>query len=104
MNETILNGLINLFAIFASLAKIQREKAREALVSYLTSHFGIRSNQEYMSLFDEIQSIYNDPNFDIDKEMVILNVCQNLKPKLIAEEQSLLLLRDRTQCRPFDGD
>lgn len=46
-----------------------------------------------MSLFDEIQSIYNDPNFDIDKEMVILNVCQNLKPKLIAEEQLLLLLR-----------
>lgn len=46
-----------------------------------------------MSLFDEIQSIYNDPNFDIDKEMVILNACQNLKPKLIAEEQLLLLLR-----------
>ena len=93
MNETILNGLINLFAIFASLAKIQREKARTALISYLTSHFGIRSNQEYMGLFDEIQTIYDDPDFAIDKQMVILNVCQQLKPKLIAEEQLLLLLR-----------
>ncbi len=93
MNETILNGLINLFAIFASLAKIQREKARAALISYLTSHFGIRSNQEYMNLFDEIQTLYDDPDFSIDKEMLILNVCQQLKPKLIAEEQLLLLLR-----------
>lgn len=93
MNETILNGLINLFAIFASLAKIQREKACAALVSYLTSHFGIRSNQEYMNLFDEIQTLYDDPDFSIDKEMLILNVCQQLKPKLIAEEQLLLLLR-----------
>ena len=93
MNETILNGLINLFAIFASLAKIQREKARAALISYLTSHFSIRSNQEYMGLFDETQTIYDDPDFEIDKQMVILNVCRQLKPKLIAEEQLLLLLR-----------
>ena len=93
MNETILNGLINLFAIFASLAKIPHEKARAALTSYLTSHFGIRSNQEYLDLFDETQSIYDDPDLAIDKQMVILNVCQQLKPTLIAEEQLLLLLR-----------
>ena len=74
MNETILNGLINLFAIFASLAKIPHEKARAALTSYLTSHFGIRSNQEYLDLFDETQSIYDDPDLAIDKQMVILNV------------------------------
>ena len=74
MNETILNGLINLFAIFASLAKIPHEKARAALTSYLTSHFGIRSNQEYLDLFDETQSIYDDPDFEIDKQMVILCV------------------------------
>ena len=93
MNETILSGLINLFAIFASLAKIPHEKARAALTSYLTSHFGIRSNQEYLDLFDETQSIYDDPDLAIDKQMVILNVCQQLKPTLIAEEQLLLLLR-----------
>ena len=47
MNETILNGLLNLFAIFASLAKIESDQARQAVNSYLTSHFGIRSHKEY---------------------------------------------------------
>ena len=93
MNETILNGLLNLFAIFASLAKIESDQARQAVNSYLTSHFGIRSHKEYMELFDEIQSVYDDPDFDIDRESVIINVCNQLKPKLIAEDQLLLLLR-----------
>lgn len=55
MNEHILNGLLNLFAIFASLAKIESDQARQAVNSYLTSHFGIRSHKEYMELFEEIQ-------------------------------------------------
>ena len=93
MNETILNGLLNLFAIFASLAKIESDQARQAVNSYLTSHFGIRSHKEYMELFEEIQSVYDDPEFDIDRESVIINVCNQLKPKLIAEDQLLLLLR-----------
>lgn len=46
-----------------------------------------------MELFDEIQSVYDDPDFDIDRESVIINVCNQLKPKLIAEDQLLLLLR-----------
>ena len=81
MNETILNGLLNLFAIFASLAKIESDQARQAVNSYLTSHFGIRSHKEYMELFEEIQSVYDDPEFDIDRESVIINVCNQLKPK-----------------------
>ncbi|WP_455624899.1 ATP-binding cassette domain-containing protein [Parabacteroides sp.] len=93
MNETILNGLLNLFAIFASLAKIEGGQARKAVNSYLTSHFGIRSHKEYMELFDEVQSFYDNPEFDIDRESVIINVCNQLKPKLMAEDQLLLLLR-----------
>lgn len=46
-----------------------------------------------MELFEEIQSVYDDPEFDIDRESVIINVCNQLKPKLIAEDQLLLLLR-----------
>lgn len=93
MNETILNGLLNLFAIFASLAKIETDQARKAVNTYLSSHFGIRSHKEYIELYDELQNVYNDPDFDIDKESVIKNVCTQLKPKLVAEEQLLLLLR-----------
>lgn len=72
MNETILNGLLNLFAIFASLAKIESDQARQAVNSYLTSHFGIRSHKEYMELFDEIQSVYDDPD-SISIERVLLS-------------------------------
>ncbi|WP_102408322.1 ATP-binding cassette domain-containing protein [Parabacteroides bouchesdurhonensis] len=93
MNETILNGLLNLFAIFASLARIGTEQARKAVNTYLSSHFGIRSHKEYIELYEELQSMYNDPDFDINKESVIINVCTQLKPKLITEEQLLLLLR-----------
>lgn len=93
MNETILNGLLNLFSIFASLARIEKEQARRAVNTYLSSHFGIRSHKEYIELYDELESMYTDPDFDIDKESVIRNVCTQLKPKLIAEEQLLLLLR-----------
>lgn len=93
MNETILSGLLNLFAIFASLAKIERRKAQQAVNTYLTSHFGIQSNQTYIDLFNEAQSMYDDPDFIIDKEQVIINVCAQLKVKLVAEEQILLLLR-----------
>lgn len=93
MNETILNGLLNLFSIFASLARIEKEQAHNAVNTYLSSHFGIRSHKEYMELYEELHSMYNDPDFDIDKESVIRNVCTQLKPKLVTEEQVLLLLR-----------
>lgn len=93
MNETILNGLLNLFAIFASLAKIGREQARQAVNFYLTSHFGVRSHKEYMALFEEAQGVYDDPLIPINRENVIINVCNQLKPKLVAEDQALLLLR-----------
>ena len=80
MNETILNGLLNLFAIFASLAKIESDQARQAVNSYLTSHFGIRSHKEYMELFDEIQSVYDDPDFDIDRESIASSPFHGVRP------------------------
>jgi len=93
MNEIILNGLLNLFAIFTSLANVDQKRARKAVIIYLSSYFGIRSNKEYIELYDEALEVYSDPDFIIDKERVILNVCAQLKPKLVAEEQLLLLLR-----------
>lgn len=93
MNEAILNGLLNLFSIFASLARIEKEQAHNAVNTYLSSHFGIRSHKEYMELYEELYDMYNDPAFDIDKRSVIRNVCTQLKPKLVTEEQVLLLLR-----------
>ena len=93
MNETILNGLLNLFSIFAALVQVEPTRAKRAVHIYLTSHFGIRSHQEYMALFEELQEMYNDPDFPMDKRVLIERVCTQLQPKLMLEEQVLLLLR-----------
>ncbi len=93
MNETILNGLLNLFAIFASIARMDNKQAVQALHSYLSSHFGVRSHDEYIGLYNELKGMYDDPFFPIDKENVIRNICTQMKVKLTAEEQMLLLIR-----------
>lgn len=93
MNETILNGLLNLFAIFASSVHIEREKASNAVHSYLSSHFGVRSHKEYIELYNTLRDMYDDSLFVLDKEQIVRNICEQMKVKLRAEEQLLLLIR-----------
>ncbi|MDR1344732.1 MAG: ATP-binding cassette domain-containing protein [Tannerellaceae bacterium] len=93
MNESVLNGLLNLFAVFASIVKIEKEQAVEAVHSYLSSHFGVRSHKEYIELYNELRSMYDDSLYAINKENVVYNICKQMKVKLAAEEQLLLLVR-----------
>lgn len=93
MNETILNGLLNLFAIFASVVRIEKEQASRAVHSYLSSHFGVRSHKEYIELYNALCDMYDDSLFEIDKEQVVRNICEQMKVKLRSEEQLLLLIR-----------
>jgi len=93
MNESILNGLLNLFALFASMVRIENEQARRAIHSYLSSHFGVRAHDQYIELYNELRSMYDDELIPIDKEEVIRNICMQMKVKLTLEEQFLLLVR-----------
>ncbi|GHV47543.1 hypothetical protein FACS1894181_01210 [Bacteroidia bacterium] len=93
MNESILNGLLNLFAVFASIVKIGKEEAVGAVRSYLSSHFGVRSHKEYIELYNELRSLYDDSLYAINKENVVNNICKQMKMKLTSEEQLLLLIR-----------
>lgn len=93
MNESILNGLLNLFAIFASMVRIENKQAINAIHSYLSSHFGVRAHEEYIELYKELRSMYDDDLIPIDKEGVVRNVCMQMKVKLTAEEQFLMLVR-----------
>jgi ABC-type multidrug transport system ATPase subunit len=93
MNESILNGLLNLFAVFASVVKIENSQAVRAVHSYLSSHFGVRSHDEYIKLYTELRSIYDDSEFAIDKEQLIKRICEQMKIQLTSEEQLLLLIR-----------
>jgi len=93
MNETILNGLLNLFALFASTVKIDKDTAYSALNSYLSSHFGVRSHKDYLELYNELRDMYDDSHSDINKRDVIRNICEQMKIKLRSDEQLLLLIR-----------
>jgi ABC-type multidrug transport system ATPase subunit len=93
MNESILNGLLNLFAVFASIVKIEKDEATRAVHSYLSSHFGVRSHKEHIELYHELRSMYDDSLYAINKENVVHNICKQMKAKLAAEEQLLLLVR-----------
>lgn len=93
MNETILNGLLNLFAVFASAVRIEEQQASRAVHFYLSSHFGVRSHKEYIELYSELRSLYDDSLFPVDKESVVRNICEQMKVKLMADEQLLLLIR-----------
>jgi ABC-type multidrug transport system ATPase subunit len=93
MNESILNGLLNLFAVFASVVKIENSQAVNTVHSYLSSHFGVRSHDEYIKLYTELRSIYDDAEFAIDKEEIVRKICEQMKARLTSEEQLLLLIR-----------
>jgi ABC-type multidrug transport system ATPase subunit len=93
MNESILNGLLNLFAVFASIVKIEKEQATQAVRSYLSSHFGVRSHKEYIALYNELRGMYDDSLYAINKENVVYNICKQMTAKLAAEEQLALLVR-----------
>ncbi|MDR1879503.1 MAG: ATP-binding cassette domain-containing protein [Tannerellaceae bacterium] len=104
MNEIILNGLLNLFAVFASIVKIEKEQAIEAVHSYLSSHFGVRSHKEYIELYNELRSMYDDSMYAINKEKVVYNICKQMTAKLAAEEQLLLLVRFMEFARRNSGE
>lgn len=93
MNESILNGLLNLFALFASMVRIEDGQARKAIHSYLSSHFGVRAHDQYIELYNELRGMYDDELIPINKEEVVRNICMQMKVKLTLEEQFLLLVR-----------
>ncbi|MDH6343119.1 ABC-type multidrug transport system ATPase subunit [Parabacteroides sp. PFB2-12] len=93
MNESILNGLLNLFALFASMVHIEDKRAIQAVHAYLSSHFGVRSHQEYIELYKELRSVYDDDLIAVNKEDVVRNICAQMKMKLTTEEQFLMLVR-----------
>lgn len=92
MNDIVLSGLLNLFALFGALAGIDKERASRLIKAYLNQHFGIRRQETYLGLYNDLRDLYEmSPNLDKDK--IVGSVCEGLRKKIEASEQSLLLLR-----------
>lgn len=96
MNETTLNALINLFALFSAKSRISRQRAQSVFNAYLQLHLGISYADDYKRLFDELIELYGidgDPVFPVDINKQAANIANNIKSRLPRNEQHMLFLR-----------
>lgn len=97
MNDIILSGLLNLFALIGASTKIDKVKAKSMISSYLTRHFGVRGLENYLGLYSDLRDFYDDDP-ELDKNMIIEGICTNIQTKITHEDQALLLLRFMEFC------
>ncbi len=96
MNETTLNALINLFALFSAKSRISRERALGIFTNYLQLHLGISSADDYQLLFEELIDLYGidgDPVFPVDINKQAANIANNIKSRITRHEQHMVFLR-----------
>ena len=96
MNETTLNALINMFALFSALSESGKEDAIRNFSHYLHIHLGISSFMEYLNLFTELLELYGvggAPSFSLDMNRQTENICTNVRSRLQREEQIMVFLR-----------
>ena len=102
VNDIVLSGLINLFALFGAKAGVDAETSKALLSTYLKRHFGIRSLDEYLGLYDDLSGLY-EAEPDLDKEMIIEGICTKLRGEMPQEEHVLVLLRLMEFCHLESG-
>ena len=97
VNDTILAGLTNLFALFGARDCVDIEVSKKKLHNYLTRHFGIRDTENFILIYETLRDLY-ESSPDIDKEAIIKDVCTKIQTNFSTEEQALFLLRLMQFC------
>ncbi len=95
MNESALNALINLFAIFSTKGGKNYEEAKGILQEYLIIRLGIRNPEEYLSLFYEIFDLYSFDASLLTNEKtqeLVTRICTQVKSKIHQSDQVIILL------------
>jgi ABC transport system ATP-binding/permease protein len=96
MNETTLNALINLFALFSSITESRKEDAVSNFSLYLKFHLGITSLDEYISLFEELLDLYGlegENRSSVDLNEQAQKISTHIKNRLRKNEQIMVFLR-----------
>ncbi|MCQ2156410.1 MAG: ATP-binding cassette domain-containing protein [Bacteroidales bacterium] len=91
LNDAILSGLINLFALLDADGGRDSKASEDLLGSYLTHHFGLRDKRSYMDLYRELSDFYRD--IEVDKDQIIDSIASKLRPNMESGELTLILLR-----------
>lgn len=102
MNDILLSGLINLFALFGAVNRTDKGRSLQMLTNYLTKHFGVRMLDDYLSLYSDLRGYY-DEFPELDKDSIIEGICSNIKHRISHEDQTLMLLRLMEFCDPVPG-
>lgn len=95
MNESTLNALINLFAVFSIKGEKDYETASKNLEEYLTSRLGIKNPSEYLALFFEIFDFYGSGIHDLNEEntrKIVEKICNQIKSRIHHSEQLTIFL------------
>lgn len=97
VNDVILSGLTNLFALFGSRDQMDMEKSCKKLGNFLVRHYGVRNVENSINIYKDLRDLY-DSSPDLDKETIIEGICTNLKDKIETTEQEMVLLRLMQFC------
>ena len=95
MNESTLNALINLFAVFSIKGKTDYQTAEKNLEEYLSNHLGIRNTAEYIALFFEIYDLYNSGVLVLTDENtrdITGKICNQIKSRIHHADQLMIFL------------
>ena len=96
MNETTLNAIINLFALFSAISESKKKEATRNFSLYLHQHFGISEDNDYLKLFEELLDLYGvdgQPAIPLDLVQQARSVSTNIKSWLRKEEQVMVFIR-----------
>ncbi|MCQ2077256.1 MAG: ATP-binding cassette domain-containing protein [Bacteroidaceae bacterium] len=98
MNDIVLSSLVNLLALFSAAEKTDIEESKKILSTYLTNHFGVRSQDSYICLYEDLRGFYDD-GIDTDgRRSIVMDICEKLVALISVEEQNLMLLRLMEIC------
>lgn len=97
LNDAVLSGLINLFALLGAKSDIALSAASDLLEDYLGRHFGLRDKKSYMDLYGDLRALY-DEDATMDKDLIAANICTQLKKNVSSSDLSLILLRLMEFC------
>jgi ABC-type multidrug transport system ATPase subunit len=95
MNESTLNALINLFAVFSIKGETDYQTAEKNLEEYLSNHLGIRNSAEYIALFFEIYDLYDSGVLSLTEENtreITGKICNQIKSRIHHADQLMIFL------------
>ena len=92
MDDVVLSGLLNLFALFGTEKSIDKDLSHKILINYLSSHYGVKNTDSYLRLYDDLRDFYDDFP-DLDKQSILTGICTKMQSRISQEEQLLVILR-----------